>query len=153
MKKSNFAFIAVILAIISYVGYTALGYPKAGVESGFGSGIYPLVLVAVIFVLCMVLLFMTIYSKKIAEQTVDFRWETLQTPLILTIAILVFALLLERIGFLLDGFFLLFVALKAMKASWKATIITTFVAGSVIYSIFALLLKIPLPTGTIWGGW
>jgi putative tricarboxylic transport membrane protein len=61
-----------------------------------------------------------------------------------------FALVLERLGFLLSTFLLMILLLRAIEPQkWSVVIIVALSTSLVSYFIFAWLLNIPLPTGPL----
>ena len=121
-------------------------------EGGFGPGVYPLTLVSAVIFLCIILFISTIRLKTMNEKKIDFRWEGFKTPLVFIGTILLFIVLMKPIGFLLDTFVLLLITLKSMKTRWVPTILTTLIAGTAVYAIFVIGLRMPFPTGTLFGG-
>jgi len=68
-----------------------------------------------------------------------------------TLAIMLgFALVLERIGFLLATFFLMVLLLRAIEAPrWSKVFIVALATSLLSYGLFAWLLGVPLPAGIL----
>ena len=63
---------------------------------------------------------------------------------------LCFALLLERLGFLLATFLLMVLLLRAIEAPrWPKVLIVALVTSLLSYGLFAWLLGVPLPAGIL----
>ena len=61
-----------------------------------------------------------------------------------------FALVLERLGFLLATFILMVLLLRAIDAPrWSKVIIVSLVTSLLSYGLFAWLLGVPLPAGVL----
>ena len=150
MKKADLIFAAVIFALCVYVGYVALGYPSDVAGNGYGAGVYPLILVGLIILSCLALILTTVFSKINADQHVDFSWESIRRPFLMTAFILIFALSLRTLGFLPSAMLLVFAASRIMKSSWKTTVVTSVAASVIVYYLFAGLLRMPLPSGMLW---
>ena len=61
-----------------------------------------------------------------------------------------FALVLERLGFLLATFILMVLLLRAIEAPrWSKVIIVALVTSLLSYGLFAWLLGVPLPAGVL----
>ena len=64
--------------------------------------------------------------------------------------VLGFALVLERLGFLLATFFLMVLLLRAIEAPrWSKVFIVSLVTSLLSYGLFAWLLGVPLPAGIL----
>ena len=153
MKKFNYAFIAFVVGICVYVGITAMGYPEKPLSVGYGPGFYPLILVGLILALCLVLLLQTIFSKKVEEEQVkSMDWATLRKPALFLGIMILFTVLLKVVGLWLDIFIFLFCAMTVMELPPKKAILPATITSTVVYLIFAVLLKVPFPAGVIFGG-
>ncbi len=63
---------------------------------------------------------------------------------------LAFALVLERLGFLLATFFLMVLLLRAIEAPrWPKVFIVALITSLLSYGLFAWLLGVPLPAGIL----
>jgi putative tricarboxylic transport membrane protein len=61
-----------------------------------------------------------------------------------------FALVLERLGFLLTTFLLMVLLLRAIEAQrWPKVIVVALATALISYAIFAWLLGVPLPPGVL----
>lgn len=61
-----------------------------------------------------------------------------------------FALILERLGFLLATFLLMVLLLRAIEAPrWPKAIVVALLASLISYGLFAWLLGVPLPAGIL----
>lgn len=61
-----------------------------------------------------------------------------------------FALVLERLGFLLATFFLMVLLLRAIEAPrWPKVLIVALITSLLSYGLFAWLLGVPLPAGIL----
>ena len=66
------------------------------------------------------------------------------------VALLVFALFFERLGYLLSAFFLMAFLLRAVeRQKWSLVVVVAFSTSFVTYLVFGLLLRTPLPAGTL----
>jgi putative tricarboxylic transport membrane protein len=61
-----------------------------------------------------------------------------------------FALVLERVGFLLATFLLMVILLRSIEAqNWRKVIAVALATAVISYGLFAWLLGVPLPAGIL----
>jgi putative tricarboxylic transport membrane protein len=65
--------------------------------------------------------------------------------------ILFYLFLTETLGFVISGFVILAVLFHRLGASWKANLPTSIFVVVIIYQLFAVYLRVPLPRGLL--GW
>jgi putative tricarboxylic transport membrane protein len=78
------------------------------------------------------------------------RWGWGNFALIL-IAVLVYVLCVETVGFVLLSFLLMMVLTCRLGARWWTSLVVAAVFSVAVYQLFAHLLRVPLPRG--WLGW
>jgi putative tricarboxylic transport membrane protein len=82
---------------------------------------------------------------KLASLWEGVNW---RRPLIITLLVLGFILFLEKLGFILSSFLLLFILLKSVeKFSWSKAILIPVLTMGCTYLIFDFFLKATLPKG------
>jgi putative tricarboxylic transport membrane protein len=149
LRKSD---IAVALLLAGLAGWLLLQANKLA----FGTlrvpqtAFFPTVLASLLLVFSVLLLFQSLrqpQSGAILQKIEPEAWYRMGT----TLAILIgFAVILERLGFLLSTFFLMVLLLRASEAqSWLRIFIIALATAAVAYFIFAWLLNIPLPAGIL----
>ncbi len=75
------------------------------------------------------------------------KWER---PLVVILVMAVYILVLERIGFFLSSFLLIFVILKYVeKISWRRSILIPAATLAAAYFVFIFFLKASLPKGIL----
>jgi putative tricarboxylic transport membrane protein len=149
-KTFDFIFVAALTALSLYVGITAYRYPKTGIDQGYGPGIYPLILAVVIFLLAMVLL-VTAIRRQDDERIKDLDLASLKKPAVFWVVLLLFCVSLKTLGVLLSGFLYLLISARFLfRVKWLHALITAVVVPLVIWVTFAVAMRVPLPTGTIW---
>ncbi len=112
-------------------------------------GLFPLLVSLVLAGLVLTLLLVTLATHATAqpEESPAARptkvWWTL-------VSLLAFYALLERLGFLITSFLLLFFLLRAIAGQrWRVTLAISVGASLSSYLVFDRLLKLPLPRGPI----
>jgi hypothetical protein len=143
MAIANFIFAACMMLLSAVVTITVQEFPEGGYSEGFGPGFYPLILAVVILGLSLVLIYETIRSKN--KEAIGLTINQLRMPAFLTIAIIVFSVLLHYIGFLIDSVLFLFVTMVLLKTKPKLALSLSIIFTVVIYVLFKLVLKVPLP--------
>jgi len=131
-----------------------LGAAWEATNIGFGSfqtpgpGFYPLWL-AVILAVVSFIYFLNNLGK---DSKVVALWEkkTWVRPLLAIILMLVYGLLLDRLGFLLDTFFLFLIWLTVIEREKPLTVALVSVLGTVVvYILFVQFLQVQLPKGLL----
>ena len=149
-KTFDYLFVAIVVVLSLYVGITAFRYPQTGIEQGYGPGIYPLIIAGTIFLLAMVLLVTTIRSKN--EQRVkDIDIVSLKKPAAFWALLFLFCISLKTLGVLLSGFLYLFISARFLfNVKWYHALIAAVIVPLIIWAAFAVAMRVPLPTGTVW---
>jgi hypothetical protein len=125
-------------------------------QLGFGSfrapqtGFFPRVLGILLMLLAIAELFRALrqaepafFTEKIAGEGWIRIGATLAT-------MLGFAVVLERLGFLVATFFLMVLLLRAIEAPrWPKVLLVALVTSALSYGLFAWLLGVPLPAGIL----
>ena len=87
------------------------------------------------------------YQAKLSSLWKGTRWKR---PVVVTLLVLGYILAVERLGFLLTGFLLLFVILKAVEnLSWKKAFFAPIFTLAISYFLFIFFLKANLPKGLL----
>ena len=150
MKKYNYCFIALVAAFCVYVGVTAWSFPKHDISRGYGPGFYPILLVAVILLLCVILLIQTFRKKPEEDEKIEgLDWQTLKNPVLFFACVLGFAMLLRFVGLWIDAFLFLMASTLIMKAKFSRALMVSAISSTVVYWVFTTLLRVPFPKGVI----
>jgi putative tricarboxylic transport membrane protein len=142
-QRSSLFWLAIGLAIAVYSGKYGLGS-----LSSPGPGFLPLLSGLAIAGLALVVFFQQ-FSKRDREKIKDL-WQTGNWPTMLMVlgALVLYTLLLNFLGFLLDTFLLIAFLLRVIEPlSWKKVFAGAILAAGGAYVIFQLWLKAQLPTG------
>ena len=147
--RSN-RYVAVLLFAFAGLVFLALSALPFGTARVPQAGFFPKIL-ALLLMLLALLSFIEPRSFRESEQEATqisaANWFRLG---IILAGLAGFALLLERLGFLLASFLLMVSLLRAVEAqSWPRMILTGFLAAVISYLIFARLLGVALPTGIL----
>ena len=142
-QRSSLFWLAIGLAIAVNSGKYGLGS-----LSSPGPGFLPFLTGLSIAGLALVVFFQQ-FSKRDREKVTDL-WQKGNWPTMLLVmgALVLYTLLLNFIGFLLDTFLLIAFLLRVMEPmSWKKVFAGAMLAAGGAYVIFQLWLKAQLPTG------
>ena len=149
MRRTNsiIAFAFVGLATFLFFAAGRLNFGNFRVPQ---TGFFPKILIGLLLVLALVLLAQAMRepeNERVAAQIPAEGWFRIGS----TLATLVgFALVLERLGFLLSTFLLMVLLLRAIEAPrWPKVVVVALVTALVSYGLFAWLLGVPLPTGAL----
>ncbi|WP_110668517.1 tripartite tricarboxylate transporter TctB family protein [Salinicola halophilus] len=145
MSKLNdrvFGLVMLVVAVAYYYGATQFPVPFGGTEA-VGPETFPKLL-AVILAIC------SLYM--IVKPDADNPWPVSRTFLELGIAVatlIVYALLLEPIGFILATTFAVGTLCWRMGAKPLRSYLTGLISGVVVYVLFTYGLELPLPLGPL----
>ena len=154
LKVSDFTLALVLLALALAMAVGALSFPPMPGQA-FGPKLFPNI-VAAGFALCALALIMrAVKTKTLVISAVRPEWWNEPgrrvNLLILLGSIVVYTLLIERLGFVLTTLALLVVLMKRLGASWRATLFASFLGTASTYIMFAYWLRVPLPPGLLNG--
>lgn len=162
--RNDYIFIASIYALCIYVWVSADQFPKATIESGFGAGMYPMLLAVLMGFFNTILLIKNVFnSKKSQAESEQINAEnkntseekktfTVNKPTGFGICIFIYAIVIKYIGFLVSSFLMVFALTQIMGAEKKRSVLVSLGAAVIVYVLFKVVLKVSLPTGTVFGG-
>jgi putative tricarboxylic transport membrane protein len=77
------------------------------------------------------------------------NWETLTKPLVLTLSLCGYVLVLEILGYLVSTFFLMFIMLFISNPRrWYFHLLNAFIIVNITHLVFYKILRVLLPAGT-----
>lgn len=135
------------VGLISIYGSVQLGL---GTLRQPGSGFFSFLAGCFISLMAMVVFFQSFLRGQGVQVKLSGLWEGLRwrRPIEIGLLTLGYILALERLGFLLTGFLLLFVILKGVeRVSWGKAILIPVSTLGVSYLLFNIFLKASLPKG------
>ena len=120
----------------------ATNYPM-GTAAKMGPGYFPFYLGILMFLLGLLVAVKAFGAKAAIESIPKFNWRIMAQ---ITGAVVLYGLLLPRMGFLVAIVVLVFVAASASREfTWKGTAINAAFLVTFTYSVFVLGLKLQLP--------
>ena len=120
----------------------ATQYPM-GTPAKMGPGYFPFYLGILMFLLGLLVAVKAFSAKAAIESIPKFNWRIIAQ---ITGAVVLYGLLLPRLGFLIAVVVLVFVAASASKEfTWKGTAINAAFLVTFTYSVFVLGLKLQFP--------
>lgn len=116
-----------------------------------GPGLFPLLLAFVILGLALVLFFKTIFKAKGEQQRISFKWiSSMAKVLPVLTLLLLYAIFLERLGFLIVTFLLILLLLLVVyPQKWWVSLIAALAGSLGSYVIFQVWLHSQLPSGIL----
>jgi len=72
--------------------------------------------------------------------------------LVVFISLVAFCYLLPRLGYALSGLAVMISVLRQLNAGWRMTLAVATTSIICTYFLFAYVLGLPLPRGSLWGG-
>lgn len=151
MKKLNIVFSVVLIAVAAFFFFCADTFKMLPGQTEIGSGAFPKA-VCVGLAVCGVLLIIQELRKGGSEKA-----ELFSKKLLIGIAAAVpYFVLLKILGFVLDSIWVVFVMMALLlnepfKKAWPLMLAVSILAPVVLYAIFGMFLKVPLPNGILSG--
>ena len=125
-----------------FFAIVATNYPM-GTAAKMGPGYFPFSLGILMTLLGALVLLQSLNAKAAIESIPKFNWRIIAQ---ITGAVVLYGLLLPRLGFLIAVVVLVFVAASASREfTWKGTTITAAFLVTFTYSVFVLGLKLQFP--------
>jgi putative tricarboxylic transport membrane protein len=147
--RSNIVVAAVLLALAGFIFFEAHKLPF-GVMRVPQTAFFPKALAVTLAIFSVLLSVRALAGREAphrAEKIVAEGWIRVGMTLA---ALAGFALVLERLGFLLTTFLLMVLLLRAIEAQrWPKVIAVALATALISYAIFAWLLGVPLPPGVL----
>ena len=120
----------------------ATNYPM-GTAAKMGPGYFPFYLGILMFLLGLLVAVKAVGAKAAIESIPKFNWKVMAQ---ITGAVVLYGLLLPRMGFLVAVVVLVFVSASASKEfTWKGTAINAAFLVTFTYSVFVVGLKLQFP--------
>ncbi len=120
----------------------ATNYPM-GTAAKMGPGYFPFYLGILMFLLGLLVAVKAVGAKAAIETIPKFNWKVMAQ---ITGAVVLYGLLLPRLGFLIAVVVLVFVSASASKEfTWKGTAINAAFLVTFTYSVFVVGLKLQFP--------
>ena len=151
MKKLNIVFSVVLIAVAAFFFFYADTFKMLPGQTEIGPGAFPKA-VCVGLAVCGVLLIIQELRKGGSEKA-----ELFSKKLLIGIAAAVaYFVLLKILGFVLDSIWVVFVMMALLlnepfKKAWPLMLAVSILAPVVLYAIFGMFLKVPLPNGILSG--
>lgn len=146
MKQFNIFFGICVGLLVAGVVYMTLGFPADVQATRFGPAYYPITLACVIALLLVLFL---LENRRATSETL-FSFKQMRHPIFLGTAFIALIFLLEPLGFLLCGFAFLSITTRVLGTSYKRSLVIAAAITGAIYVLFKLVLKVPIPLGTVW---
>jgi hypothetical protein len=130
------------MVIGAFFAAMATQYPM-GTAAKMGPGYFPFYLGILMFLLGVLVAVKAFGAKAAIESIPKFNWRIIAQ---ITGAVVLYGLLLPRLGFLIAVVVLVFVAASASKEfTWKGTLINAAFLVTFTYSVFVMGLKLQFP--------
>jgi putative tricarboxylic transport membrane protein len=144
-----FAFLWIALGVFQCAESFSLGL---GSIMEPGPGFMPFVMGALMIVLAIALLLESFFEMRKTPAKKISLWSDVYWKRVVHVAVimLAYALLLSKLGFLLDTFLLMVFLLKSgEKIKWPTAIFVGALTAGFSYVLFGIWLKVPFPAGVL----
>ena len=153
MKKLNIVFSVVLIAVAAFFFFYADTFKTLPGQTEIGPGAFPKA-VCIGLAVCGIVLIVQEIKKGDAEKADLFN----KKLLIGIAAAVVYFFLLKILGFVLDSVWAVFVMMALLlnepfKKAWPLMVAVSILAPVVLYAVFGMFLKVPLPMACSPGCW
>jgi cellulose synthase/poly-beta-1,6-N-acetylglucosamine synthase-like glycosyltransferase len=125
-------------------------YLPVGTFGNPGEGLVPLVAGVCMCILSIVVFFRSYLQGSSETKVFTEKKQGLQVVFITIMALLIFPVIFEYLGFLIATFFLLFFLFKVIgEMKWKLSLVGTLLTTLCSYLIFNVWLKVQFPRGLL----
>ncbi len=147
MRKFTYALIGVVGAFSLFIFTLVQQFPAKVKNVAFGPAFFPLFLLAAISILLLLLL-----ENRRAGSPEPMDFSDMRLPGLMMGLVGVAAGIFEYAGFVLSSFVFLLPAMFLLKARPKTVFIVSSLVIASIYVLFKVILRVPLPVGSLWEG-
>lgn len=149
MKKLNIVFSIILMAVSGFFFFYADTFKTLPGQTEIGPGAFPKA-VCVALLICGVLLIVQECKKGNTEKADLFNGKLL----IGIVAAAAYFFLLKPLGFVLDSIWVVFVMMllllnEPLKKALPLLVSVSVLTPLVLYAVFGMFLKVPLPTGVL----
>lgn len=123
---------------------------QQGMAYGFGPAIFPRLVAAGVLLCAIISIVQTLRDKKEESNIkIEFKWADLKRPTLLLGMGIMYVSVIESLGFIVTNLIFLLVMLLAYKNRKTVALAVSLSITAAVYILFKVILKVPLPTGTI----
>lgn len=124
--------------------------PRYAGRQGPGPGAFPTWIALLLAVCAAVILARVARERRLAPAIRWPRGEALRRVLLATVSLVAYLVLLPLLGFLLSSALLLLLHFKTVGGyPWRIAVPTAVVAALLVWYLFGVLLRVPLPSGLL----
>lgn len=150
-NKKDFASGIALLVLGLFLAFQSIRLPLWG-ASGPEAGFYPLTIAVIMVSLSLFLVLKSgiLTRPQVEGKRVEPGMDKIHLPKVFAylVLVLLYGILVERVGFLITSAFLLFFILKFVeRQGWRATLLVGVTSIVIGYTLFVYFLQVPLPRG------
>ena len=159
MRKLTDLILGFIFLGFSLVVYLLMrNFPRGTIQEGMGPGFLAGLLISALALLSLTLIVQGLIRRKEGETDLEGKGRlplfgsNLKVPGILIGIVFLYLISLKAFGFLITTPIFIIATMKLMGSGLKAAVLVGVFLTGLIYLIFVVGLKVPLPTGYMVGG-
>ncbi|AEE92223.1 conserved membrane protein of unknown function [Tepidanaerobacter acetatoxydans Re1] len=152
MKRINIVTGIIFIALSIFIFVQSLSFQQTMITDNFiGAAFFPRMIAVIMLILSAILIVSSILEKDWHNDTSSiFKWETFKFPLIGVIVLLIYIMLLDKLGFIIDTIILNIVLLSIFRYNNKIlTLLLSCAITLAIFQVFQRILMVPLPSGLL----
>ena len=147
-------FLGALLIAFSLAVYTLMyDFPSGSIAEGMGPGFMPGILIVTLVILSIILIIDALVRRKKKDRPsgtiTSVLGPNLKNPGILILIVSIYLFSLNTLGFLIATPAFILLTMVTTGASLKSGILMGICLTGLVYVVFALALKVPLPVGHV----
>lgn len=147
-------FLGVLLIAFSLVVYALMyDFPSATIAEGMGPAFMPEILIVILVVLSTILIINAVVRRRKKDRSSgtisSILGPNLKTPGILILIVSIYLFSLDSVGFLIATPAFILITMISTGSTLKSGILMGICLTCLVYVVFALALKVPLPVGHV----
>ena len=155
MRKNNFILLGCLVVFICLTFFFLRGVPFGKPSSGYGPAFYPVLLLGLLVFLMLILFIQTLRLPKDTEEKTAklsiFSDVSYRNAGFFLLLFFIYTLTIRTIGFLINSFLFLTIAMMFLKTKWKQAVLISAVVVGILYCMFKIILRVRLPSGLLRG--
>ena len=157
MRKNNFILIGCLVFLIGVTLFLMKGIPYGKHTEGFGAAFYPSLLLFLLAILVIILFIQTLRmpkdknedKKEKPENSFVFSNISFRIFCLFGLLFVLYAITLAKLGFIIGSCLFLIITMAYFKTRLRQAVVVSIVVVAVLYAMFKIVLRVPLPSGLL----
>jgi hypothetical protein len=122
-----------------------------GFAFGFGPAFFTWIVCGGILICVLIIFIQTFFDKEMNKEKIEITWADFKRMFVLLGGGVIYVAMLRFLGFLVVNTVFLLFCLKYYENKWALAIPVSVLVTAVLYFVFRIVLRVPLPVGVLLG--